>query len=175
MGLNLPSSGYIKLHHDLGAVCRKFGSCSSGGILSGWLTGKQTLVQYLKNKSEGSDFLLTECVSQMPIIYKHNSLNGWWQVFQWDQWILWVKHFTSNDRIISIFQTLIPDMKCFQVNKVTFLWDRACPEPIGSVLMRMDSYFNTLRPRQNGHNFADDIFKCIVLKENSSISIKISL
>ena len=26
--------------------------------------------------------------------------------------------------------------------------------------------FNTLRPRQNGRYFADDIFKCILLNEN---------
>ena len=38
------------------------------------------------------------------------------------------------------------------------------------------SLFNTLRPRQNGRRFRDDIFKCIFLKnENVSISIKISV
>ena len=35
--------------------------------------------------------------------------------------------------------------------------------------------FNTLRPRQNGHHFADNIFKHIFLSENAWISIKISL
>ena len=34
---------------------------------------------------------------------------------------------------------------------------------------------NTLRPRQNGRRFADDIFKRIFLNENVRISIKISL
>ena len=34
---------------------------------------------------------------------------------------------------------------------------------------------NTLRPRQNGHIFSDDIFKCIFLNENAWIPIKISL
>ena len=34
---------------------------------------------------------------------------------------------------------------------------------------------NTLRPRQNGRHFADDIFKCIFLNENVWISSKISL
>ena len=34
---------------------------------------------------------------------------------------------------------------------------------------------NTLRPRQNGRHFADDIFKCIFLNENVSIAIKIPL
>ena len=35
--------------------------------------------------------------------------------------------------------------------------------------------FNTLRLRQNGHHFLDDIFKCIFLNENDWILIKISL
>ena len=35
--------------------------------------------------------------------------------------------------------------------------------------------FNTLRPRQNGHHFTDDIFKWIFLNENVWISINISL
>ena len=34
---------------------------------------------------------------------------------------------------------------------------------------------NTLRPRQNGRHFPDDIFKCIFLDGNLNISIKISL
>ena len=34
---------------------------------------------------------------------------------------------------------------------------------------------NTLRPRQNGRHFADDIFKCIFLNENVWIPIKISV
>ena len=42
---------------------------------------------------------------------------------------------------------------------------------------RTDYYllFNTLRPRQDGRHFTDDIFKCIFLSENESISINISL
>ena len=35
--------------------------------------------------------------------------------------------------------------------------------------------FSTLRPRQNGRHFPDDIFKCIFLNENAWISIRISL
>ena len=36
-------------------------------------------------------------------------------------------------------------------------------------------HLNSLRPRQNGRHFADDIFKCIFLNENVWIPIKISL
>ena len=38
-----------------------------------------------------------------------------------------------------------------------------------------ETVLNTLRPRQNGRHFADDIFKCIFLNENVWIPIKISL
>ena len=34
---------------------------------------------------------------------------------------------------------------------------------------------NTLRPRQNGRHFADDLFKLIFLNKNVVISLKISL
>ena len=40
---------------------------------------------------------------------------------------------------------------------------------------RAYSFVNTLRLRQNGRHFADNIFKCIFLNENARISIKISL
>ena len=43
------------------------------------------------------------------------------------------------------------------------------------VASAMSNDINTLRPRQNGRLFADDIFKCIFLNENASIVIKISL
>ena len=40
---------------------------------------------------------------------------------------------------------------------------------------KMAEVFNTLRPRQNGRHFADDLFKCIFLNENVWIPIEISL
>ena len=39
----------------------------------------------------------------------------------------------------------------------------------------IDVHLNTLRPRQNGRHFTDDIFKCIFLNESVWIPIKISL
>ena len=44
---------------------------------------------------------------------------------------------------------------------------------VSSGMMYMQ--INTLRPRQNGRHFADDIFECIFLNENVCIPIKISL
>ena len=47
-----------------------------------------------------------------------------------------------------------------------------CPSPSrGAPLV----WLNTLRPRQNGRHFADDIFKCIFLNENVLIPIQIPL
>ena len=42
-------------------------------------------------------------------------------------------------------------------------------------LKDMIIHLNTLRPRQNGRHFADDIFKCIFLNENVWIPIEIAL
>ena len=41
--------------------------------------------------------------------------------------------------------------------------------------LRKATCLNTLRPRQNGRYFPDDIFKCIFLNENVWISFQISL
>ena len=41
--------------------------------------------------------------------------------------------------------------------------------------MDVTDTFNTLRPRQNGRHFAEDIFKCLFFNENVWISIEISL
>ena len=46
---------------------------------------------------------------------------------------------------------------------------------ISCVKNRCFSNVNTLRPRQNGHHFADNIYRCIFLNENVWIPIKISL
>ena len=43
------------------------------------------------------------------------------------------------------------------------------------VLGSINEGLNTLRPRQNGRHFPDDILKCIFLNENLWISINISL
>ena len=63
---------------------------------------------------------------------------------------------------------------CHNWHHIARSWGRA----IGFLLwvqFLIHVILNTLRPRQNGRNFADDIFKCIFLNENAWISIKISL
>ena len=47
----------------------------------------------------------------------------------------------------------------------------------GSIMVAVLQYpfINTLRPRQDGRHFPDDIFNCIFLNENVRISLEISL
>ena len=47
--------------------------------------------------------------------------------------------------------------------------------PYAGTSLGPGSTLNSLRPRQNGRHFADNVFKCIVLNENVWISLKISL
>ena len=56
---------------------------------------------------------------------------------------------------------------------IIFIWNWGVSLFISSSLMWY--VINTLRPRQNGRHFAEDIFKCIFLNENTSVPIKISL
>ena len=56
-------------------------------------------------------------------------------------------------------------MRMWSISVLAVLW------PDHSLRHTID----TLRPRQNGRKFPDDIFKYIFLQENVSISIKISL
>ena len=54
----------------------------------------------------------------------------------------------------------------------------AAPSALGHTVRKgggKERCFNTLRQRQNGRHFADEIFKCIFLNENVWISLKISL
>ena len=44
-----------------------------------------------------------------------------------------------------------------------------------TVITSLCLHLNTLRSRQNGHHFSDDIFKCILFNENVWFFIKISL
>ena len=71
-------------------------------------------------------------------------------------------------RLPLIIYSLFPlEAKCWTLNNLWFSWDiHVCTHFM---------CFNTLRLRQNGRHFPDDIFKCIFLNENVWISLKISL
>ena len=71
---------------------------------------------------------------------------------------------------ISIFSLIIPNdyTECKITGKCNVT--KCVCRQIGS-----QQQINTLRPRQNGGHFADDIFKCIFLNETICISIQISL
>ena len=65
---------------------------------------------------------------------------------------------------------------CFHLSVLFRITESHSNMTAGLPIVTEFQYFvNTLRPRQNGCHFADDIFKCIFLNENVRISIKISL
>ena len=69
--------------------------------------------------------------------------------------------FTSRCDFLTVLKTIKHDLSTFRDNLLTCNHVETC--------------FNTLRLRQNGRHFPDDIFKCIFLDENVWISIKVSL
>ena len=91
--------------------------------------------------------------------------------FSTDPWILNVifyelVYITVEDCIICV---------CWSANVFHVLWCRlfiSCCQSsakIQSVFGTHSKTLNTLRQRQNGHQFADDIFKCIFMNENVRI------
>ena len=76
--------------------------------------------------------------------------------------------------------TLQVKMESHIIFKLWFEWNHMMYVLINLLTLRCPDantpvFLNTLRPRQNGHHFADDVFKCIFLNENVLISLKISL
>ena len=88
--------------------------------------------------------------------------------------------------MISIWKLYIPRvdnllMVHFQHSQQYSLSHNACrfiqQSKIDVIFTQLNAYITLakMRLRQNGRHFPDDIFKCIFLNENVSISIKISL
>ena len=64
--------------------------------------------------------------------------------------------------------------KCLYLVKITGHYLNQCwPSPEMPYDITRPQWVNTLRPRQNGRRFTDNIFKCVFLNENVIISIKI--
>ena len=80
------------------------------------------------------------------------------------------KYVCAHDAIILVLVLRAPRGPRMGLTKV-FL--NACGNKLLNIYRLVD-WFNTLRPRQNGH-FTDDIFRCIFFHENGCISIIISL
>ena len=78
-----------------------------------------------------------------------------------------------GDKTILLSSYLHNGISCF-INDVAVIWYRYC---ITNETHCWPKYrlLNTLRPRQNGRHFADDIFKRIFFNENVWILLKISL
>ena len=70
--------------------------------------------------------------------------------------------------------TTAPCFDC-DISIMTSQWRYTRALRQSNVVMHDKNIINTLKPRQNGCHFPDDIFKCIFLDENIWMSINISL
>ena len=97
----------------------------------------------------------------------------------------WVKQVQNNDIAYSMISVEHTSgelwgvfIKAMEITLWTFLYENSDKSCIAWTLLRFFPLwwsFNTLRLRQNGRHFPDNIFKCIFLNENILISIKNSL
>ena len=108
-------------------------------------------------------------------------------------WVVWFQIFLLFDTISKCTKQRTKALKIMIVVLIVFHNSQEIKSPRGEVvyLFREQPWsykwkvvyhsgkyrfqLNSLRPRQNGRHFADDIFKCIFLIENVLIPVKISL
>ena len=102
------------------------------------------------------------------VIFKLTLVNGGWGM-SYEIAVRWMPLDLTDDK-----STLVQVMAwCRQATShyLSQCWPRSM-SPNG---VTMPQWVNTLRLRQYGRHFADDIFRCIFFKENTCISINISL
>ena len=124
-----------------------------------------------------------EIEKNQPVMWNpHASLNCWSYGCSRNINLLWpddvIWRYTSGlrltrgmDCIISGFcgiHMTVTSLEVLIISICKMEWEITAASPRGQ-------WVNTLRPRQNGRYFADDIFKCIFLNENVWIPIKIWL
>ena len=118
------------------------------------------------------------CVSKLTIIGSDNGLSpSWLQAIIWtNDGILLVGAFGTN------FSEILIEIQTFSFWKNRFNVSSAKWRPFwvnklmtGDAYMHQWTWVHSSPPKQNGHHFADDIFKCIFCNEKSSILFWISL
>ena len=77
--------------------------------------------------------------------------------------------------ILFIFYEIQPVFTTHLSMRYFAIVEIVCTNISWNSLFKRMQMFKTLRPRENGRHFADDMFKCIFLNENVWIPIKISL
>ena len=73
--------------------------------------------------------------------------------------------------LIQSYNGMVQLLHSWSMNK----WMAYIPDWFFTCHIQLGETVNTLRPRQDGCHFPDDIIKCIFLKENAWILLKISL
>ena len=137
----------------------------------------------------------TKLFSESQIVHRELNQLYWW-LTQYSDVTMSIMHHVSNlGQLDCVFNSLFcsttkkttelhiighfwgesPSDQCIPLSKMAIkkwplMWKAF---PWHDVILNLTTALNTLRPRQNGWHFPDDIFKCILLNENLWISIKI--
>ena len=113
----------------------------------------------------------------------HSSLiSNKFSLYSWYSTCIWMLHRLNTSNICSVNKWsldphLLPARVVEFLSNITHLNSRLMPQchSIYKDMLLQLQLFNTLRPRQDGRRFPDDIFKHIFWNENVIIFIKISL
>ena len=91
-------------------------------------------------------------------------------------WRSYTAHFI-NIRYVMLFNGVnVGPVDINWIDIINFpIFSRVASQALGHRTRASENFVNTLRPRQNGRHFPDDIFKWFCLNENVSVAIKISL
>ena len=114
---------------------------------------------------------------QKIVVISYYSHNEWYKSNQW---------INSIENHLNLFIFIMGCLAITKSDKILFehatfltvrIMKQSQPAPAGNNkwVVQLTSFINSLRPRQNGPHFADDILKCIFLNENVWIPIEISL
>ena len=108
-------------------------------------------------------------------ILTHNCVTSW-HVSVWERPLnFWATLLVASKISLRLLWWPPTEHQCVLIYRCVFTHVCCWLFSVGNKVTTTTTKLNTLRPRQDGRHFADDIFKCIFLNENVWILIKISL
>ena len=173
-------------------MCWKLLSCIPGNGSHGdcqmnlsWIWNLTDNISYLVNSNcNSTSWLIGQVLCSQNLKYTHSSGNQR-KVISKTQQIWWVSDIDFHWRWVGQMIFIKTSRMILRINTrkiLKMIIVSSVGIPLSSVSWGNDISkkikhlpFNTLRPRQNGRHFPDDIFQCIFMNENAWISIEISL
>ena len=149
-------------------------------VIIGWKKSREIPSAILKNivwwTKTFTKLSLTRQLGKKYVILCNQCCPCWWLGTVWWQHIC--RRNDDHRYRISLTRTWVAPFILLSFKQMETLWSvilvLVSNQPLIGI-RNTDSTVNTLRPRQNGRHFPDDVFNCIFLNENVWFSIEISL